>query len=702
MDNITNGQQQIQMSEMSYANSTLTRQETDFDSLYTNLVKLYQDVKLMREIYIYLGSFITILGTILNTLCIFIFYKSKIFRNSSFPYYVYVISIIDTINIFLRFLVPQFIEKFIRNTLYDSYNVSSSEFNQENYDTFTNKITSEYHCGIFIYIYNSFTLISVWLMVAVSLERLLVIKFALQTKYMIKLRAFLILFFIFISVFLLNIFDLAPGLYIKPQWYANLTLLCERDDTEDRKTNPSRIYKRIFWFTFNTDHFALIRTLLQTIIPFLIVLIFNSMIIYNFKRIKLAARYRGKSNSMASVNSFSGNTSVNNVRSMRPRRNKILNQNKYQLQIPQRSPDFSISSRSPSPNLSIPNTPVTPTSLVSALNLVPVNKNSYLMPPELNNGSMTPTSTNSSANLSLATTTNLTSSTCINNQVGHSSDKLSFTITSVLPMKKNVGTTTSNSTRVSFKRRVSKLRLNRETDIMLIVLSFSILLSQLPCTIASYLIYYKNIFRDMYDDLKNIYFNARSPMLLYIIRLLEMCYFSLNFVFYITLSPSLRKELKKNLPKKFQFFTNTFLKWFFIFKRTESSNDNEKKESLYNDYLSKIRSVSPVQRPSFLGAKPKKLKKKFEIEPSNKIKIIIDNMYDDEGDKGIDNRIEIKENCLDKRKRMFNFSSPSYLNSLDKKIEPKNNNNNTSNIKAKEVIVDPKMDKNKLEKLAYI
>lgn len=70
-------------------------------NLYDTLFKLYYTVKFWRELYIFFGTILTICGSTLNTLCIVIFYKSKLFRNSSFPYYVYVISIVDTFNIFL-------------------------------------------------------------------------------------------------------------------------------------------------------------------------------------------------------------------------------------------------------------------------------------------------------------------------------------------------------------------------------------------------------------------------------------------------------------------------------------------------------------------------------------------------------------------------------------------------------------------------
>lgn len=231
---------------------------------HSNLLDLYQDIKLWRDLFIWLGSAITGIGTMLNMFCIIIFYKSKLFRNSSFPYYVYIISIVDTLNILIRFFIPQLIEQTVRSILIHRYHVDSYEFDSEKYDKYTSYIASDYHCSIFIYFYNSLTLTSVWLMCAVSLERWLVIQFALQTKYMIKLRAFLILILIFLVTFSFNVFDLAPGLYIKPQWYANLTLLCERDDTYNTENNTVRIYKRLGSFSFNTETFAFVRTLLQT------------------------------------------------------------------------------------------------------------------------------------------------------------------------------------------------------------------------------------------------------------------------------------------------------------------------------------------------------------------------------------------------------------------------------------------------------
>ncbi len=240
---------------------------------HDNLLELYEDIKFWRELYIIAGSGITCVGTMLNMLCIVIFYKSKLFRNSSFPYYVYIISIVDTMNILIRFFIPQLIEQIVRSILVSRYHVDSNELNSEKYDKYTSYITSDNHCSLLLYFTNSLTLTSVWLMCAVSLERWLVIQFTLQSKYMIKLRAFIILVCIFLVTFSFNVFDLAPGLYIKPQWYANLTLLCERDDTVSTEINTeinatrtykSSVYKRLGVITFNTETFAFIRTIFLT------------------------------------------------------------------------------------------------------------------------------------------------------------------------------------------------------------------------------------------------------------------------------------------------------------------------------------------------------------------------------------------------------------------------------------------------------
>ena len=171
------------LADASYLNENIS--DFDFEELvesHKRLRSIFMSVKSWREIYIVFGTIITVVGTSLNLVCILIFSQSKLFRHSSFPYYVYVISVIDTLNIFMRYLVPQSIETYVRRVLELDYGILADQVNQELYDQKTSEITSEYQCSIFYYIYNSLTLISVWLMAAVSLERWLVIKYTLQTR----------------------------------------------------------------------------------------------------------------------------------------------------------------------------------------------------------------------------------------------------------------------------------------------------------------------------------------------------------------------------------------------------------------------------------------------------------------------------------------------------------------------------------------
>lgn len=171
------------LADASYLNENIS--DFDYEELvesHKRLRSIFMSVKSWREIYIVFGTIITVVGTSLNLVCILIFSQSKLFRHSSFPYYVYVISVIDTLNIFMRYLVPQSIETYVRRVLELDYGILADQVNQELYDQKTSEITSEYQCSIFYYIYNSLTLISVWLMAAVSLERWLVIKYTLQTR----------------------------------------------------------------------------------------------------------------------------------------------------------------------------------------------------------------------------------------------------------------------------------------------------------------------------------------------------------------------------------------------------------------------------------------------------------------------------------------------------------------------------------------
>ena len=714
-----------------------THLKQPYDELHLNLLVVYEDIKLWREIFILGGSTITFIGFVLNTFCIIIFYKSKLFRNSSFPYYVYIISIVDTLNIFIRFLIPQSIENYVRSILVKKFFVDPNEVNTEKYDTFTTSIASDYHCSLFLYFYNSLTLISVWLMAAVSLERWLVMKFALQTKYMIKLRALLILLFIFVTVFVLNIFDLAPGLYIKPQWYANLTLLCERDDTLGYENNSIRIQKQIGSFSFNSETFAFIRILLQTLVPFIFVLFFNSLIIYSFKKIKLAVAGKNKSTSCVSV--ISGISSMGNSGSIkyksqlhtkerkRDSHKSLKNQDNNYLQPTRyvfKGREEILSSRSPSPlqSISVPNTPVTPTSIVATLSLAEnktqtrdsspndefsnkIYDNSSLMPPEARQTSESGTSSlgasNSSANLSVAT--NLTAST-----------NLKFPSTNVVELELGKSGT---SIKIKRERRSSKAKLSRETDIMLIVLSFSILLSQLPCTIAWYLIYYCNVL----PEITSVYISARTPIILFIIRLLEMVYFSLNFFFYITLSPSLRKEIlnytsRKSLRKLYKniFFQNRYMSCFEDSKKrlsgdsklnstkihegnskfnsdceletqrfesdvNKNNKNNKNKKSL--ELAEKLDVKSPLKRPNslkknevdcfnreskqsfkFLARKNRK-----ESCTSTSIKIVIDDLSDEHEKLNANNlENECGQSCLtDLGLNKFNCSSPSFFACLN-------------------------------------
>jgi hypothetical protein len=701
-----------------YNNNSFKEFEASILKDYEHLKKVYEIVREVREWYLTFGTLITICGLIMNVLCIIIFFKSKLFRQSSFPYYVYVISIVDMANILMRFAIPQSIENGIRSSIHTKFNMSMDEFNLDKYQYYTSNITSNYHCSVFMYAHNSLTLVSVWLMAAVSLERWLVIKFTIQSKRMLKWRAFFILSFILVSIFGLNVFDLAPGFYIKPTWFANLTLLCERDDTLEHifingTITPTKAYyyKTLGGFTFNTNYFFLVRMLLQTVVPFLVVLVFNSLIIYNFKRIKSAALGRRKSNSFISVNSFSDNKTFNdnNHYTKTPRHKSrrsthafIDNKNNNNqhgvshLRIPKRSSKSltpNIISRSPSP-FSIPTTPLsngTSNNLVAALNLDKSSpcsspskkflKNSsaaaYLAPPNHFFSSVNSSPNHSgcsSANLSVLTSKNCSINTektnvnseqtgqNVNNIKDHSSniENLSFIITPISPSldKSNMcttlnragtkkSTTTQTINRVSFKNRSfsSRNRLNRETDIMLIVLSFSILISQLPCTVLTYLIYYMNILSEKW---MSVFLPSYTPAILMVIRLLEMVYFSLNFIFYITLSPSLRKEIRvyiRHLVKRLRTRNNYFKSSIMLTgnknnnnnnynsspslivhnnflgfnlnnhgnsSRSRSNNRNNKidlnnKKRMFSnnssgtdyiDYLDRLRSISPLHRPN--------------------------------------------------------------------------------------------------------
>jgi hypothetical protein len=229
-----------------------------------------------------------------------------------------------------------------------------------------------------------------------------------------------ILTLIFVVIFSANVFDLAPGFYIKPQWYANLTLLCEGADKYNSINNSSHLYKSLGPLQFNTEIFAFTRMLFQSVLPFLVVLIFNSMIIYNFKKIKTAALAgnggRAKSNSCVSVNSglSDGKHNNSNRSTFRSSHHKRSNRNGHRNSTTKNIGNGNLEhckdkqlgsnlifangstrspSCSPSPmhNYSAPNTPVTPTSLVSALNLADSDAHSECGQSMRMKASMSPT-----------------------------------------------------------------------------------------------------------------------------------------------------------------------------------------------------------------------------------------------------------------------------------------------------------------------
>jgi hypothetical protein len=310
--------EKVDANSESDASGLQTESDQDLsEQLHQHFMAAFDKVRVMRLIFIIFGSLVTPCGIVLNMTCVVIFAKSKLFRNSSFPYYVYVMSTVDTLNILMRFAIPQSIESSLRYTLVNKYNVSADDVFGE-FERQTLLITDRLYCSVFIYVLNSLTLLSVWLMAAVSFERWLVIKFALQTKRMLRIRAACLISFLFAAVLGLNVFDLADGFYIGPNWYANLTIICERDDMFYTHSNATSVYQHLGPIEFNTDVFVLVRTLLQSVVPFLVVLVFNSLIIYNFKKIKSAAMSgnlsvngasRSKAQSMASVTS--GNSLAN-------------------------------------------------------------------------------------------------------------------------------------------------------------------------------------------------------------------------------------------------------------------------------------------------------------------------------------------------------------------------------------------------------
>lgn len=153
--------------------------------------------------------------------------------------------------------------------------------------------------------------------------------------------------------------------------------------------------------------------------------------------------------------------------------------------------------------------------------------------------------------------------------------------------------------------------------------------------------------KSQYDQ-EELFFYSSTPIFLYIIRLIEMVYFSLNFLFYITLSPSLRREIKTytfkvilnhllfiKQPNTPQSPTNhgVIINNFNNKSKKEHNPSDKKDDSLtplpspinnhlkhnndcakkrlysnssgeFMEYLDKLRSISPLRRPNFLIKSP--------------------------------------------------------------------------------------------------
>jgi len=539
------------------------------------------------------------------------------------------------------------------------------------------------------------------------------------------------------------------------------------------------------------------------VVPFLVVLCFNSLIIYNFKQIKLNALGYGHAKSNSCVSVFSGGSYTSNYLNGQSRNNSLKIRSKKRTKKSglkndaNSSFDFKAinkdrenmyflnnSSRSPSPLLTRSNTPINGkqstndqqqqvTSLVSALNLAGNNKmrtsspsphqhistglndsksiasnsssgacvenstnvklspsklfdSSYLMPPtqssvrhqqqqqrlleqQMNynkSGSPSIGTTNSSANLSVAGSSNLTATTnlyqtnhisfCLNNNntnnntgtnlsindksenspeynmvetdldTTQNSNKISNTANQTdINHQKSLLTVSNTPTKLSCKRRAFKVKINRETDIMLIVLSFSILLSQLPCTIAYYLIYHCNVLKYK-GELTNVYLTARIPIILYIIRLLEMVYFSLNFFFYITLSPSLRKEIKSYTSKEalYAYFNKKFANnklIGYLFGQTNMKNDGIQKQKVLNNCEKN---------------KNKIIMKNIDSNSINNSILDADNIYSKSPSKYDQVSVPANNNCAS-----FFIGSSENINNSNKQpqLSLKNNNNNRLN-----------------------
>jgi hypothetical protein len=88
-----------------------------------------------------------------------------------------------------------------------------------------------------------------------------------------------------------------------------------------------------------------------------------------------------------------------------------------------------------------------------------------------------------------------------------------------------------------------KYRVERDTDNMFIVFSFAVLMIQLPCTMAWYLIYHRLFIKNMTE----IFSTTQTPVIMCVLQLTEMSYYSASLIFYIQLNRSLKRELMSKL-----------------------------------------------------------------------------------------------------------------------------------------------------------
>jgi hypothetical protein len=248
-----------------------------YDNNHVDVLDVYENVRTWKEIFNMSGLLITSIGIILNSVCIWTFYKSQIFQNSSFSYYIYALSIVDSLNLAIRFIIPQLAEMSIRSVLKHRFNATTPE----QYDMHTPEILNDLYCGTMMYVHNSLGFFSTWIMVGLSLERWLVIKYPKKADSEIKHnRTFWILFSIFSICSITNIFDFSNGFYVTG-WFSNITLLCEPVELYN---NGTQVKISFGLMSINTEIFTCVRAILQAICPFFIAFMFNLLALNSFKK----------------------------------------------------------------------------------------------------------------------------------------------------------------------------------------------------------------------------------------------------------------------------------------------------------------------------------------------------------------------------------------------------------------------------------